>query len=159
PLRPVPQAAGVGPALGRYPRTRPVTVRQLPSSFRDPAGYVYEESGVLRRRITSFGRPSYDALGASGLYDELTEAGLLVPHEEVSSTGAELIIEPRRVSYVSYPFEWSFSQLRDAALLTLDAQRRAIARSMTLKDATAYNVQFESGRPVLIDTLSFEPYV
>jgi ribosomal protein L11 methylase PrmA len=49
--------------------------------------------------------------------------------------------------------------LHDAALLTLQIQRLALAKGMTLKDATAYNVQFHKGRPVFIDTLSFENYI
>jgi hypothetical protein len=61
------------------------------------------------------------------------------------------------VEFISYPYEWCFGQLRDAALLTLDLQERALARGFTLRDASAYNVQFVAGRPLFIDTLSFEP--
>ena len=61
------------------------------------------------------------------------------------------------MALISYPYEWCFSQLKDAALLTLRLQRAAMERGMSLKDATAYNVQFDAGRPVWIDTLSFEP--
>ncbi len=63
---------------------------------------------------------------------------------------------PRELPLISYPYEWCFSQLREAALLTLELQRRALAAGMRLKDASAYNVQFDAGRPILIDTLSFE---
>ena len=68
------------------------------------------------------------------------------------------VIRPELVPFISYPFEWCFSQLKDAALLTLDIQRTALEHGMSLKDASAYNVQFVHGRPVLIDTLSFEKY-
>jgi hypothetical protein len=68
------------------------------------------------------------------------------------------VIRPERVEFISYPYEWSFSQYRDAALLTLAVQRHAIGRGMSLKDCSAYNVQFHEGRPVLIDTLSLELY-
>jgi hypothetical protein len=61
------------------------------------------------------------------------------------------------VEFVSYPYEWAFGQLKDAALLTLELQERALARGFTLRDASAYNVQFVRGRPLFIDTLSFEP--
>ena len=89
-------------------------------------------------------------------------AGCLVPHREVSldlaaSPEAVAVLEPERVPFISYPYEWSFGQLRDAALLTLDLQERALARGLTLRDASAYNVQFVGGRPLFIDTLSFEP--
>jgi hypothetical protein len=70
--------------------------------------------------------------------------------------GAVAVIRPRELPLISYPYEWSFSQLREAALLTLELQRRALSVGMRLKDASAYNVQFDAGRPILIDTLSFE---
>ena len=59
--------------------------------------------------------------------------------------------------FISYPYEWSFGQLKDAALLTLELQERALAKGLTLRDASAYNIQFDGGGPVFIDTLSFEP--
>jgi ribosomal protein L11 methylase PrmA len=60
------------------------------------------------------------------------------------------------VSFISYPHEWCFGQLKEAALLTLRLQKAAMAHGMSLKDATAYNVAFSNGRAVWIDTLSFE---
>lgn len=103
----------------------------------------------------------YDLLITSGLYDDLVSAGLLIPHAEVSSDshdGAYKILKPALIPFISYPYEWSFSQLKDAALTTLEIQKKALARGMSLKDASAYNIQFYRGRPVLIDTLSFESY-
>lgn len=104
----------------------------------------------------------YDMLFRSGLYDELVGAHLLVPHEEVNIQPEEpehayKIIRPELVDFVSYPYEWCFGQLKDAALATLAIQNRAMERDMSLRDASAYNIQFHRGRPVLIDTLSFEP--
>ncbi|MFB3776652.1 MAG: SAM-dependent methyltransferase [Bryobacteraceae bacterium] len=63
---------------------------------------------------------------------------------------------PEQIPFITYPYEWSFDQLRDAALLTLEVQSRALAHGLTLKDASAYNVQFRGATPVFIDTLSFE---
>lgn len=68
---------------------------------------------------------------------------------------AHAVLRPELIEFVSYPYEWSFSQLKDAAILTLDAQVLAAQEGYTLRDATAYNVQFQRGRPILIDTLSF----
>ena len=62
------------------------------------------------------------------------------------------------VPIISYPWEWSFGQLKDAALTTLQIAEAALDRGMMLKDATAFNIQFLRGRPVHIDTLSFEAY-
>ncbi len=133
---------------------------RVPGSFRDPAGHLFVADGTLYRRIEPVGREAYDRLMQSGLYDALVADGLMVPHEQIGDAAAAdagLVIQPERIPLISYPYEWCFSQLRDAALLTLRAQKTALRFGMSLKDATAYNVQFRRGRPVLIDTLSFEP--
>ena len=85
----------------------------------------------------------------------------MVDHKELkdsSKSDAYKTIKPTKISFISYPFEWSFSQLQDAALLTLKIQKIALKHGMTLKDASAYNVQFYKGKPIFIDTLSFEKY-
>src|SRR5918912_379965 len=98
----------------------------------------------------------FEAFLGSGLYDELTREGLLVAHRAAdrrlaATEDAACVIQPEVVPFISYPYEWCFGQLRDAALLTLDVQRRALRRGMSLKDASAYNVQFRMDcRPVLI---------
>lgn len=131
----------------------------LPSSFRDPSGFLFRRGDELLRQVNKSFASHYDHLMASGLYDELVEAGLLIPHEEVPSDGlsadAYKVIRPQLVPFISYPYEWCFSQLKAAALATLEIQTRAMAKGMTLRDASAYNIQFIDGRPVLIDTLSF----
>ena len=136
------------------------TAGVLGASFRDPSGFVYRQGGVVYRQVQPGYAPHYDRLMQGGLYAELTQAGLLLPHEEVpnppSAAGAYKTLKPRQLPFVSYPYEWSFSQLKDAALLTLDIHARALAAGMVLKDASAYNVQFVDGKPVFIDTLSFE---
>ena len=137
--------------------------RALPGSFRDPSGFLFQLDSVLYRQINDSYFPAYDQLMKSGLYAALTEKELLVRHEEValgspSDAARCRFIRPDRVPFISYPHEWCFSQLKDAALLTLQIQETAVQYGMSLKDASAYNVQFLNGRPVLIDTLSFERY-
>ncbi len=133
------------------------------ASFRDPAGLVFKRDGVVYRQIANSYGPTYDRLMGSGLYGALVDEGLLIPHREVgvehaSAPDAYQVLEPVQLPFVSYPYEWSFSQLRDAALATLAVQRRALEFNLSLKDASAYNLQLLGGRPALIDTLSFEPY-
>ena len=133
------------------------------ASFRDPSGFVFYRDGVLYRQVNPRYRAEYDLLMRSGLYENLVSDQLLVPHEEVegqpaSDADGQLVLKPRPVSFVSYPYEWSFSQLKDAALLTLEIQKRALEHGMILKDASAFNVLFEGARPVFIDTLSFATY-
>jgi hypothetical protein len=133
------------------------------SSFRDPSGFLFTEGGRLLRQINPGYREDYDFLMKSGLYEKLLEKKFLVPHKEIKdppgySQPFYKVIEPERIGFISYPFEWSFSQLKDAALTTLRIQKIALEHGMTLKDSSAYNIQFKYGSPVLIDTLSFEIY-
>jgi ribosomal protein L11 methylase PrmA len=133
------------------------------SSFRDPSGFLFYEDGKLFRQVNRCYREDYDLLLSSGLYDKLCEKGFLIRHREVDKHGGlddntYKVIEPEKIKFISYPYEWSFSQLRDAALNTLEIQQTALQHGMTLKDASAYNIQFQKGRPVFIDTLSFEKY-
>jgi SAM-dependent methyltransferase len=134
----------------------------LPSSYRDPSGFVFRENGRIRRQINSIYAADYELLKSSGLYKSLTEKKLLVMHEEIAHSengdGVYKIIQPTEVRSVSYPYEWSFSQLKDAALLTLRIQREAMAHGMSLKDATPFNVMFDASRPIFVDTASFERY-
>ena len=136
---------------------------QLGASFRDPNGFLFTRDGLLFRQINKSYAAEYSQLMDSGLYEKLVKANLLIPHTEVSVIPADenisfKIIQPERIPFISYPYEWSFSQLKDAALATLSIQKRALKAGMTLKDASAYNIQFHKGKPVLIDSLSFETY-
>jgi hypothetical protein len=135
-------------------------VEKLAASFRDPSGFVFRREGVLYRQINPCCAADYGQLMDSGLYAELTHCELLVEHEEVDAPPVEpsrafKIIRPREIPFISYPYEWCFSQLQDAARLTLEIQDAALAHGMTLKDANAFNIQFRDGKPIHIDTLSF----
>ena len=70
----------------------------------------------------------------------------------------DLVLDHRAVPVVTYPHEWSFSMLQDAARLTLRLVREAKGEGFTTKDATPYNVQFVGPEPTFIDIGSFEPY-
>ena len=136
---------------------------QLSASFRDPSGFLFSRDGVLYRQVNRKYEQEYVRLMESGLYEKLVKAKLLIPHVEVDVFPAEpeicyKVIQPERVPFISYPYEWSFGQLKDAALTTLSIQKRALKAGMSLKDASAYNIQFVRGKATLIDTLSFETY-
>jgi hypothetical protein len=131
-------------------------------SFRDPSGFVFTREGTLYRQVNQSYRAEFDAVETAGLFDRLWEKGLLVRHQAADLAlaadpqGAYRVIQPDRVPFISYPYEWSFSMYQAAALATLDIQAEALAMGFSLKDASAYNIQFVDGRPVFIDTLSFE---
>lgn len=137
--------------------------RRTPGSFRDPSGFVFERDGALYRQVNLAYRADYDQTVASGLDRALIDQGWLIPHREVDEEPSDprasyKILQPDRVPFISYPYEWCFGQLKAAALLTLAVQKKAMTHAMSLKDASAFNVQFLGGRPIFIDTLSFETY-
>jgi len=136
---------------------------RLGASFRDPSGFVFTSSGRPYRQVNRVFAEQFEACTSSGLYEGLVAEGLLVAHtrEELSlalTPEAHAVLAPAIVPFISYPYEWCFGELKDAALLTLDVQLRALERGFVLRDASAYNVQFVDGRPIFIDTLSFERY-
>ena len=137
-------------------------MKRSPDRFATLRGSFSGGVGRSFRHVDKSYGPVYDRLMTYGLYKSLVRDGLLLPHDEVPS-GAEdsdayKILRPVGLPFISYPYEWSFSQLRDSALLTLEIQARAMEYGMSLKDASAYNIQLHRGRLVLIDTLSFEMY-
>ena len=132
-------------------------------SFRDPAGRVFSHEGVVLREVRWGYRDEYDELMSSGLYAKLVSQGLLVEHQELDdfaggSDETFKVLKPEQIPFISYPYEWSFSQLQQAALTTLRIEQTALEFGMSLKDASAFNVQFLKGRAVFIDTLSFQKY-
>ena len=134
-------------------------------SFRDPGGFVFERDGCIFRVITRHSLEDWSAFAASELRRELERDRLLIgtrPADAASLLeGLEpdaQVVEHDRVPFVSYPYEWSFGMLKDAALLTLGLLERALAHGFVLKDATPYNVQFIGSRPAFIDILSFARY-
>lgn len=144
-------------------RVRRASSAQLPASFRDPSGFLFQQDGVIYRQVNLVYKDDYGHLMDSGLYQALVDDNLLIPHEEVGIEPpipelAYKIIKPEQIPFISYPYEWCFSQLRDAALTTLKVQKKALDFSMSLRDSSAYNIQFKNGRPLFIDTLSFGKY-
>ena len=137
---------------------------KVSGSFRDPSGFMFKHDGKLYRQVNQKYQEEYDLLMSSGLYDQLNKSRTLVAHKEVELTLAPRpeiaykVIQPEIIDFISYPYEWCFNQLKDAAILTLAIARRALEFGMSLKDASAYNIQFQQGRPIFIDTLSFEKY-
>ena len=136
---------------------------QLGASFRDPSGFLFVRDGTLYRQVNRVYAENYARLIESDLYEKLVKTRLLIPHTEVDVKPADpdlafKILQPERVPFISYPYEWSFGQLKDAALATLSIQKRALKAGMSLKDSSAYNIQFYRGKPILVDTLSFEAY-
>jgi hypothetical protein len=140
--------------------------RRDPGSFRDPDGFVFRRGDEIFRAVLPSAVPRYRQFVASGLADDLQSAGLLVPTVEVSDSrldaeaglpAGSLVLRHEAIAFANYPYEWTFDMLRDAALVQLEILERCLERNWILKDASAYNVQFQGVRPVFLDVLSFAP--
>ena len=141
--------------------------RRDPASFRDPSGYVFRRYGRVFRAVDGECFRIVQALAAEGMLQQLVETRILVGtsivadvnllHDlEAENPGWDHFLEHDPIAFLTYPYEWSISMLADAALHTLDLQERLLTSGHSLKDATAYNIQFVDGRPIFIDISSIE---
>jgi hypothetical protein len=133
------------------------------ASFRDPSGFVFLRDGIIYRQVNQSYATDYEFLIRSGLYKRLTDEKLLIPHREIAGNFIQSpdwykTLEPEAISFISYPYEWSVAQLKEAAQLTLKILMIAMDYGMIIKDANAFNIQFHQGSLVFIDTLSFIKY-
>ena len=136
-----------------------------PGSYRDPRGYVFHYDGAILRTILPSAKADYESIRDKGIIAESIEEGFLVDTEELdkcsipaSLTDATYIVRHFKIPLISYPYEWSFYQLKEAALHHLKFQMFLLERDAVLRDASAYNIQFIGSRPVFIDLLSIAPY-
>ena len=133
-----------------------------PASYRDPAGFVFTVDGEIYRTITAPAAEHWQFLNETGALRRLVDQGLLLSAEEVTPPegcdGFAHVVRHPRLAFVSYPYEWPFAALQQAALLHLDLHLACLDEGVTLIDGSAYNVQFQGARPVFIDLLSLRRY-
>lgn len=137
-----------------------------PASFKDPAGRVFHHQGWVCRTLTEEAHRNFQAASAAGLIEALERDQLLISTEAVPTSSLGLsttdagafVLKQPTIPVVTYPYEWSFEMLRDAALVTLRSIDRALAAGFILKDATSFNILFDGNVPKLVDAPSIEPY-
>lgn len=140
-------------------------------SFRDPSGYVFLRDTDVIRTVNPIARESFRQVVDSGVIDSLVKAGLLIGTEILSLDGIKIdefkgprgespcmLLRHPKIPFISYPYEWTFEQLRDASLAHLQVQMKALDAGVSLSDATPFNMQFLDGKVVHMDVLSLKPY-
>ena len=136
-----------------------------PGSYRDREGRVFYRDGRVFRALSARALAAWEEVSATAFFRRAQEAGEVVATRRVelpsdapapSAHAWAGALEHERVPFVSYPYEWSFGMLRDAALLQLRLLDAALAEGFVLKDSSAYNVQWVGTRPVFIDVPSFQ---
>lgn len=134
-------------------------------SFRDPGGRVFHAGDAILRTVTDAAAANFARVSDAGVLRRLADTGQLVDFADVTDRAADYgldaaryVLSHPRIPFVSYPYEWSFSLHKAAALAHLELHLSLLKDGFTLSDATAYNVQFDGVRPVFIDHLSIRPY-
>ncbi len=136
-------------------------------SFRDRNGRVFYFGEEVYRTVSADALQTWRSLESQPFFRKLVETGKLVATEEVDLDRTLLdgsiadsswagFLQHQKIPFVSYPYEWCFSMLKDAALLHLELIRKALEADLLLKDSSSYNVQWIGSRPTFIDILSFE---
>ena len=141
-----------------------VPVRYESGSFRDRSARIFIRDEKIYRTLNSESLATWRRVSSQPFIHQLIAGRQLVETQEVSldtfrdlsfPAGVEGVLHHERVPFISYPYEWSFSMLREAALLHLRILSEAIRVGLILKDASPYNVQFQGSKPVFIDIGSF----
>ncbi len=136
-----------------------------PGSFRDPAGQVFDYENRIIRIVKKSGKERYQYLRDNNIIKESIDKGFLIQTKDVTDEfknfdidDACYYLEHKKINYISYPYEWSFYQLKSAALHHLDFQIFLLDKNVKLIDSSAYNIQFLNHKPIFIDILSLEKY-
>ena len=133
-----------------------------PGSYRDRNGAVFYANGAVYRGISDRALANWESLSAAPFFTDFVTQGKIVATEQAPSSLASAagewaaFLKHERIPFVSYPYEWPFSMLKDAALLHLELMLAALKHGMILKDSSAYNIQWNGAEPVFIDIPSFE---
>ena len=139
---------------------------QNPGSFRDPSGHVYKYNNRIIRIVKNFGKKRYEFIKEKNLIEESIKNNFLINTKEIENEFKNLksddccyFLEHEKLDYISYPYEWGFYQLKDAALHHLNFQIFLLEKGAVLIDSSAFNIQFKGNKPVFIDVLSMDKYV
>ncbi len=134
-------------------------------SFRDPSGFIFEHDKRIIRIIKKFGKKNYEYINSKNIIEESINNNFLIKTKDVTSEFEKLVnddncffLEHEKIDYISYPYEWGFFQLKDAAIHHLNFQLFLLEKNFILKDSSAFNIQFINNKPIFIDALSIEKY-
>lgn len=131
-----------------------------PGSYRDRNGAVFYRNGSVYRGISAAALRNWERLSAAPFFETFTAGGSIVRTERAPvAPGAgkwAAVLQHARIPFISYPYEWTFGMLKDAALLHLDLMLAALDAGLILKDSSAYNIQWNGAQPVFVDIPSFE---
>lgn len=135
------------------------------SSFRDNFGSVYHSNGSILRTVNQIAEKNFDNLKKKNVFKQSIDKGFLIDFKELEKNQYpetlkkyNVILKAKKISFISYPYEWSFDQLKDAALHHIKFQIFLLELNCVLRDSSAFNIQFFEGKPIFIDIMSLKEY-
>ena len=127
-----------------------------PSSYKDADGYVFYKNNKVYRSISNEYLSKYNILKEKEFYKKAINSGFLFPFQELKSD-EKMLLECKKIKFISYPPEWTFNELKDAAIFHLNFLSFCLELGVMIKDASPYNIQKVNGKLQFIDLLSFQP--
>jgi len=141
------------------------TIEIEAGSYRDPAGKIIYNQNRVFRILNNEGVDRLRFLQKKNLLNNLISKNFIIDSNELNKSDLDfqefnqkIIIEHKKLNYISYPYEWSFEQLKDAALHHLNFHIYLLENEATLIDGSAFNIQFDGYKPIFIDVLSIKEY-
>ncbi len=140
-------------------------IKKEASSFRDNKGSIYYLDDKVLRIVNKSGAKNIDFILKNKILEESINHKYLINTKILNKqelpnffSKFEYVFESELIPFISYPYEWSFEQLKIAALHHLDFQIFLFERGAVLRDSSAYNIQFVGSKPCFIDLLSVKKY-
>jgi len=132
-------------------------INKVEMSVVNEIGFLFEWRNRIFRAINDDANDRVKALFDFGLIDELVEENLFPKSwmTDYKLDGYDLIIEHTKIFPVTYPYEWSFSMLKDAAITALKVNIIAKKYGYQTHDCHAFNVVFDGIQPKYVDLGSF----
>jgi len=137
-----------------------VTKNYNPSSYKDPSGRIFETSNnnYIFRELSPSGNKRYSEIGNNNEFINLKKNGEIIYTERSNDFENQFVLLHKKLPFITYPYEWSFDQLKDAAIFHINLQKTLLKNNISFVDSSAYNIQFNLNKPVLIDVLSLKKY-
>ena len=137
------------------------------ASFRDDWGRIFYYDDKIIRAVYS---KKFKNILDKNILNKLNQKDLIVETSIINNPKlldefqnqyqkkTELLLEHKKIPFISYPFEWNIDQIIDAAIFHLDLELFLLDENFTLRDASAYNIQFFGTKIKFIDILSLNEY-
>jgi ribosomal protein L11 methylase PrmA len=140
-------------------------IKRISSSFKDKYSQVFINKKKIIRAVNVIKHPSFNIFFNSNFFKKNNGKKFLltkkIKNQEAIKNkikNFQLFLSQEKLKFVSYPYEWSFTNLKKAAIFYLDLEIDLLKNNFVFRDGSAYNVQFTNSGPKFIDIASVKKY-